>query len=159
GSILGLVALVCAIAYLVLERGSLLDPITASWAGYFGSVAMAMVATAILIPLRGRDAIKDAAIMGMVLALFGYIIGLYASKGKWLAKRLPVPRPSLSMTQIWLMWVLSVVILGFSIVLGRFIPMSAASVSKGIFDGAVGSATLLSVMVLIGHRGQWGTKI
>src|SRR5262249_7387581 len=148
-----------AFAYLVIERGTILDPMSVSWAGYITCASGAMVATALLDPTRGYDAVKDGAMLCMVLALFGYLIGLYATRRKWLANRLPVPRSSLNMAEIWIMWLISMTVLGLAVAASPITTKGFAPVAKGLFDGSIGAATLLSVMVLISYRGQWVTKI
>src|SRR4030095_14960345 len=86
-------------------------------------------------------------------------VGFYVTRGRWLANRLPVPRPTLSMSEIWFMWLVSATMLGLTVAASPIVPAGLATVSRGIFDISVGAATLLSVMVLVSYRGQWATKI
>jgi oligosaccharide repeat unit polymerase len=164
--IFGLVLLIYAAVmtgvYLVNEKGSLLDPITISWAGNSLFVGGAMVLTAITRPERGRDEVVFPCAMMMLVGTFTYTIGLYLGKQKGLARMFPTPRRTLSDAQIWFMWLVSITAFGLSFAALQVAPMVAPAMVnplRGIIDGSMGAAALLSVMVIVGYQGRFGTKL
>lgn len=164
---IGILMLVWAIAglaaYVTTERGSLLDPITISWAGHILFIGGGLIMTGLFRPERGRDDVAFTCASFMIVGTLFYTVGLYLGKQKGLANLIPRPRAALSDGEIWFMWVASTVAF-----LGSFGLLQVAGGSgiealinplKGIIDGSMGAAALLSVMVIFGYRGRVGTKI
>ena len=95
GLVLLLFAVIMTAVYLANEKGSLLDPITISWAGHALFIGGGMILVALLRPERGRDDVVLTCALLMLVGTFTYTVGLYMGKQKALARMLPTPRPTL----------------------------------------------------------------
>jgi hypothetical protein len=162
GFVLLLFAVVMAVVYLVREKGSILDPISISWAGHALFVGGAMVLTAVFSADRGREEVHVTCALMMIVGTFAYTAGLYLGKQKALAAAFPTPKRTLSDAQVWMMWVVAISAFGGSFALLQVAMQGIPALinpMKGVIDGSMGAAALLSVMVLVGYRGRIGTKM
>ncbi|MBI5863998.1 MAG: oligosaccharide repeat unit polymerase [Planctomycetes bacterium] len=160
GLLLLLHAVVMAAVYLLQERGSMLDPVFISWAGCGLFIGGGMFFTGIFLPERGRESVALPCVLMMLVGTVCYTIGLYLGKQKSLARAIPTPQAVLTDAQIWMMWLVSVVSFFSSCGLLLVVPPQSALFNplKGLVDGSMGAAALLSVMVLVGYRGRLPTK-
>jgi len=141
--------LVMVVAYLWLERGSFLDPVAVSWAGYIFFIPVAMIGVGVLYP--ERDTVSYGA-MGCVLMVLGtltYTLGLYAGKAIRFSWRLPSPRPKISKAQIWVALLISAAIYPlFPLLMPLLVEIAGGSAGTVLYD-TMFSITLISVIGLV----------
>jgi len=146
------------IVYLVFERGSILDPIAISWAGYIAYIAIAVLGVGVLLPIRDTQEYAGKAVAILVLGSLSYAVGLYLGRGERLARCIPRTRPQLSTPQVWTMATLAVVGAVIGLVGGAVVPAGFVNVFRGVTGGCVGAAVLLGLFALLNFRGRWLTK-
>lgn len=147
------------LAYIMVERGSILDPISVSWGGYIMFVAVAMWAVGVLYPSRTTEDVGATGCLLAVLGTFTYVLGLYAGRGRLLAGRLPVPSATLSKAQVWLMWPICAGALVFTLATMPFVGPAIQRIYGGVFSGTLGALVLLSLLGFFVFRRSPITKL
>lgn len=160
GILLGLFALAMSAHYLRRERGSLFDPITVSWIGYLFFIVIAMVSTGVLYPVRRGQSAEMTVIFLTLAGTAAFCLGLYLGRGERLARALPVPAPTLSKPQVWIMWIIcgTTATLGIQ-AWGQLAELATPSVMRGVIDGTLNAALLLSLLAFFTFRFSPITKL
>ena len=152
----GIVCLVIAAAalidYLVRQGGSIFDPISISWAGFILFFPIGMFSTAVFNAnrLTGENVGRNVGIC--FLGLIAYTIGIYSGSGKRVAAKLPTPAPTLSSTQLFVMWVISVPIFYLLVFAGAVIPAGLRTVMQGLTMGFLGTLALVSLLGVLSRQ-------
>jgi len=138
GVALLLLAIVLLLCYLLVERGSILDPISVSWGGYIMFVAVGMLSTGLLYPSRDTEGIGARGVALALLGTLSYVVALYSGRGRGIAQRLPHPTPSLTKPQVWFMWAACAGGVALTFATAPFVGEAALKVYFGVFSGSLG---------------------
>ena len=147
-------ALVMLAAYLWLERGSFLDPIAISWAGYLLFIPIAMIGTGALFPERDTASYGKMGCILMVLGTLTYSIGLYIGKAIRFTRLLPAPRPTVNKIQLWIAWFMTAALFPLIPWLFPSLFEIAGSSAGTILYQSMASITLISVVGVLMLRGS-----
>lgn len=146
--------------YVFREKGTLLDPIVISWAGYIIFVPFAMFAVGMGGVYRKAAEPGATAVIFVILATAAYTLGLYAGSGRSIKKIVPLPTPTLSLMHVWFIWAVGLVCgLGGYGVLMTMGPSDAASIVIAFISGGVGSVVLVALIVVFTYRGALLMKV
>ena len=145
--------------YLILEKGTLFDPVSVSWAGYIVFIGLGPLVTGILIPQRGTNEASKYAMFLYILAGIMYTIGLYTGKGGYLSRLIPKPAPFLGAFHVWVMYILCVILCGICFGLMFLLPFQFAKIFGAFIETSMGTLALISILVFIGYKGHFGTKL
>lgn len=145
--------------YLRAENGSITDVISVAWIGYFVFVPLAMYLTVKLNPDRGFEDGAARMITVLVVGTLAYMAGLHLTRGRMIAKILPRPAPVLGSAAIWFMWLFSIVVLLICFFVTGEVSGAAAPIQGAAMSASIGVLTLLPIMVVIGYKGHYGTKL
>jgi hypothetical protein len=154
GIALTIYGLVMLLAYLWLERGSFLDPVAVSWAGYLLFIPIAMICTGALYPERETASVSLMGCVLMVLGTLTYTLGLYCGKAIRFSRRLPRPRPTISKAQIWIALLISIAMIPiFPLLMPWLVEVAGGSAGTVLYD-TMFSVTLIGVIGLVMMRGS-----
>jgi oligosaccharide repeat unit polymerase len=147
-------AMIMIAVYLWFERGSFLDPVVVSWAGYIAFIPISMIGVGILYP--ERDAVTHGK-MGCILMVLGtamYTLGLYSGKGIRFSARLPSPRYTITKAQIWIALLISIAIYPTFPLMWEPLFQIAGTSAGTVVYGLMFSITLIAVIGLVMLRGS-----
>lgn len=155
-----LYAVVMALAYLILERGSILDPITISWVGFAVCIGVAMISTGVMFPQRPTVEYGTQACFLAVMAVGFYTLGLFLG-GKAFRFCAKLPRPHLTPTkgQIWFAWSISALLLGIFFLSWQFLFDVIGKTAGLPIYACVISMSVLCVTAFLVLRGAPLTKL
>lgn len=146
GMVCLLIAGTALLDYLVRQGGSVFDPISISWAGFIAFVPGGLFSTAVFRETRATLDIAGWGVTVTLIGLISYLAGIYSGKGVRLARAIPTPAKTLTSTQIFGMWCISVPLFAATALAGVAIPSGLVTVFQGLVMGSLGTITLVSLL-------------